>query len=558
MRFFAAQALGKLGVKEAVPALIAQRELSTDSDPFVRHAVVVSLAALADEKALLAAAGNESRAVRTVALLALSLQHSPEVARFLTDKNPQLVLEAARAIHDGPIPEALPKLAALADKRNLAEPLRRRALDANFLLGNADAARRLTKIAGDVKAPAASRLDALDALTVWNEPFHRDRVNGLWHPLPPSRDAKAPVASAARILPALMREPSEEMRVAAAEMAGGLHVTASEGFLLAVVEDRSLGGHTRAAALHALADMDSAKLADGIQFAVADTDKSLLEAARKLAAKVSPAEAVQLNAPVLDDGTVREKQAALATIGALPVPDADTVILAQLDHLAAGEIPPGLRLDLVEAAAQRNNPEIKRRLEEREAKLAQSKDPLAKWRDCLEGGNAKNGHEVFAEKAEAACMRCHKWKGEGGDVGPDLAKISKPHDREYILESIVDPNAKIAPGYDSVLLTLNSGDVVLGILNAEDANELTVTNTADGKRQKIKTADIKERAHAPSPMPPGLAEVLGKHDLRDIVEFLATGKTKDASFMRRVNRTRLAFPTDHQRASPVRACFVWV
>jgi len=179
---------------------------------------------------------------------------------------------------------------------------------------------------------------------------------------------------------------------------------------------------------------------------------------------------------------------------------------------------------LIEAAAHRDNPEIKRRLAERENKLAEDKDPMAKWRDCLEGGNAKHGHQVFAEKAEAACMRCHKWKGEGGDVGPDLAKISQPHNRDYILESIVDPNAKIAPGYDSVLLTLNSGDVLLGILNAENANELTITNIADGKRQTIKTADIKERAHAPSPMPPGLADVLGKHDLRDVVEFLAAGK----------------------------------
>ena len=125
-------------------------------------------------------------------------------------------------------------------------------------------------------------------------------------------------------------------------------------------------------------------------------------------------------------------------------------------------------------------------------------------------------------------MRCHKFKGVGGDVGPDLAKISKPGDRNYILESIVDPNAKIAPGYDSVLLTLNNGDVLLGVLNAEDAEEVTITNIADGKRQKIKTADIKERTHAPSPMPPGLADVLGKRDLRDVVEFLATGKTKDA------------------------------
>jgi len=229
---------------------------------------------------------------------------------------------------------------------------------------------------------------------------------------------------------------------------------------------------------------------------------------------------------VLDTGSLREKQTAIATIGELPVPEADTVILAQLDLLDAGKLPPALDLDVIEAAAKRHDPAIKHRLEEREAKLAQSKDPLAKWRDCLEGGNAKHGHEVFAEKAEAACMRCHKFKGEGGDVGPDLAKISRPKDRDYILESIVDPNAKIAPGYDSVVLTLNDGNVLLGVLNAESPDELTITNVVDGKRQTIKTADIKERAHAPSPMPPGLGEVLGKHDLRDVVEFLATGKTK--------------------------------
>ena len=108
---------------------------------------------------------------------------------------------------------------------------------------------------------------------------------------------------------------------------------------------------------------------------IADTDKILLAAARQLAAKVSPADAVTLNAPVLETGTLHEKQAAIATIGDLPVPEADKVILAQLDHLAAGQVPPALSLDLIEAASKRNNPEIKKRLQDRETKLAQSKDP---------------------------------------------------------------------------------------------------------------------------------------------------------------------------------------
>ena len=156
--------------------------------------------------------------------------------------------------------------------------------------------------------------------------------------------------------------------------------------------------------------------------------------------------------------------------------------------------------------------------------MLQNPDPLARWRDSLEGGNAKLGRVVFEEKAEAACMRCHKWKGQGGDVGPDLAKLSKPGDRLHLLESIVEPNAKIAPGYDNVLLTLNNGEMVAGLLNAENANDVTLINIADGKKQQIKTADIKERMRVPSAMPPGLGDVLGKRDLRDLVEFLAVGK----------------------------------
>jgi putative membrane-bound dehydrogenase-like protein len=524
VRFFAAQALGKLGVKEAVPALIALLKLNNDGDAYVRHACALALASLADEKALKAAADDNSAAVRAGVLLALRRQRSAEVARFLSDKSQQLALEAARAIHDGAIPAAWPQLAMLADKPGLAEPVRRRVVNASYLLGTAEAAQRLARIGSDPNSEADLRIDALQALGVWNEPFRRDRVIGLWRDLPATRDAQAALDAAGRILPALLREPSEPLRLAAVEMAGTLKLIAGESVLLGAVGDKSLGGTTRAAALRALAAMESPKLADAVKLAAGEKDKALLEAARQLAAKISPLDAVKLNAPLLEKGTTRDKQEALATIAAQPVLEADQIILAQLDRLAANQLPPALWLDLLEAAAQRDNPEIKRRLAEREAALARSNDPIARWRDCLEGGNAKLGREIFTEKAEAACMRCHKYKGEGGDVGPDLAKIAQVTDRIYLLESIIDPNAKIAPGYDNVLLTLHNGEMVAGILNLDGAEEVTLTGIADGKKQKIKTADIKERTHVPSAMPPGLADVLGKRGLRDVIEFLASGK----------------------------------
>jgi len=524
VRFFAAQALGKLNVKEAVPALLDLVKSNGDTDAFIRHAAAISLAALADEKTLKAAALDPSDAVRTGAFLALRRQGSREVARFLSDANPQLVLEAVRAIHDRPIADAWPQLAALAGKPGLPEPVSLRASNANYLLGSGEAARRLAKIASDSGADASARLQSIASLAIWNEPFHRDRITGLWRNLPTDRDAQGAMNAAAEILPALLRDPDDSIRLASARMAGSLKIAALEPVLLSLASDSNASGETRAAALQALSSIESRNLAAAVRSALTDQDKTLLGTARQLAAKASPELAVEVNAAMLGHGSIHEQQAAIATIAEQQVNAADKALLAQFDRYDSGQLPPALWLDLFEAAEHRSNPELKERFASIERKSAQAADPLAKWSECLQGGNAKTGRQIFSEMAEAACMRCHKVKGEGGDVGPDLAGIGQRHDRPYILQSIVDPNAVIAPGYDNVVLTLQNGDIVAGILNSETGDEMVVTSVADGKKQQLKKSSVKERINAPSAMPPGLADVLGKRNLRDVIEYLATVK----------------------------------
>ena len=268
VRFFAAQALGKLNVIDAVPALWELVKSNADSDAYIRHAASVSLAALADEKALLVSARDPSDAVRTAALLALRRQGSKEVARFLSDANPQLVLEAVRAIHDRPIVGAWPALAALAGQAGLPDPISLRATNANYLLGSAEAARRLAKIASDSGADAALRLRSIESLAIWNEPFHRDRITGLWRELPKGRDAQGAVSAAAEILPALLKDPDDSLRLASAQMAGALKVVALEPVLLALAFDSSASGETRAAALEALSSIDSPHLGEAVRAAL--------------------------------------------------------------------------------------------------------------------------------------------------------------------------------------------------------------------------------------------------------------------------------------------------
>ncbi|MCB1276222.1 PVC-type heme-binding CxxCH protein [Prosthecobacter sp.] len=62
-------------------------------------------------------------------------------------------------------------------------------------------------------------------------------------------------------------------------------------------------------------------------------------------------------------------------------------------------------------------------------------------------GDAKRGEKIFWEHPVAACKNCHMLKGQGSAVGPALDGIAGRKDEAYILESLINPNAKLAEGY---------------------------------------------------------------------------------------------------------------
>jgi quinoprotein glucose dehydrogenase len=179
-------------------------------------------------------------------------------------------------------------------------------------------------------------------------------------------------------------------------------------------------------------------------------------------------------------------------------------------------------LDLIDAAAKRSSSVVKDKLAAYKASKAKD-DPLSDYEECMYGGDAALGKTIFFDRPDVQCMRCHKIEGQGGDVGPDLSHISAQKDRHYLLESIVTPNKQIAQGYDSVMLVLNDGDSASGVLKSETADKV-VLQGADGNFVTVKTSDIKSRQKALSPMPEGLAQILTRQELRNLVEFLSTKK----------------------------------
>jgi quinoprotein glucose dehydrogenase len=453
------------------------------------------------------------------------------IAQFLGDQEPQLVLEAARAIHDVPVEAAMKTLAERIEKRSAGsadeyDALFRRILNANFRLGKAGNAAALAKYAGREDVPEHLRVEAIAMLGNWEKPSPRDRVLGNWRPLAP-RDMDVAAAALRKELAAVFRGPSA-VRRAAGSVAAKLGIREVIPELRATVTDTSLDAATRVAALEAVATLKGSRLDEVVREALADREPALRNAARKALATARPAEAVKPLEAALESGELIEKQAALTTLATLNDARADNVLITWLEKLAAGDAPAELGLDVVLAAQDRltgKRSSAAEKLSERLAKIApliESAD-AASYRLCLVGGDEARGKDIFFEKIAVSCVRCHKIGDNGGDVGPDLSKTGREKTREYLLEALVEPNKAIAKGFETVVVTLDDGREHVGIVKAETDDELVLV-TADVKTITVDKKTIEERTTGPSAMPNDLVKHLTLRELRDLIEFLANQK----------------------------------
>jgi mono/diheme cytochrome c family protein len=68
-------------------------------------------------------------------------------------------------------------------------------------------------------------------------------------------------------------------------------------------------------------------------------------------------------------------------------------------------------------------------------------------------GDPGAGKEIFTTTASPPCASCHTFKAAGSTatVGPDLDEVLKGKDAQFIVESITNPSAEIAPGYQDIM-----------------------------------------------------------------------------------------------------------
>ena len=530
VRFFAALGVGRFPQISAAKrdatarVLIALLKSNADQDAYLRHAVIVGLMGCASMDTLIKMAGDESASVRMAACLTMRRLHLPEIARLLNDADPRIVLEAARAINDEAINVALPQLASLSATPGLlassqSTPTLRRVINAHFRLGGPDNAAALGGYAANRKLPESIRAEAVASLADWAMPPARDKIAGLYRPLP-VRPAAIAATALRPLLNDLLTANSEAIQIATIQAVIKLELREAGGTLADLVRDPKSKGTVRLEALKALASLNDSRLPDVVKIAATDSDANLRKEAASLQTKLNPGNALAQLIQALTSGSVAEQQAALVALGSQS--GADTVLARQLDILLAGKLRRELELDLLEAATKRGTPGLKSRIDRFNASR-DPKDKLAAYRESLYGGDAATGKRIFYERQEVACFRCHKIQGEGGEVGPDLSGIGSRKPREYLLESIVSPNAQIAAGFENVVVTLKNGASYAGQLKVETDAELTINAGEDGL-VKVKKTDVKSRERGLSSMLEELGNVLTRRELRDVVEFLAASK----------------------------------
>jgi len=528
VRFHAAMAVGKTQDMRFFLNILKMLEENANGDAYLRNTGAFGISHMYYLKLPANLSLDASRAVRLAAVVAIrdiaqssvrvtSPTHAypslPDLgdglALFLSDSDPAVVAEAARALYQDPFTN-LPALARLLEtKPDARESAIRRSISAHRRVGDDASLVRLAKFATST-APAPLRQVALDALASLKSTEPLDSVDGRYAPLKPLTVAPDTVSEIVLLLKPLETDDTLSKSVSAVPDAIGSKQDPTA--LTKQALDSELYPDQRFAALLHLKDSGQPNWTDTAATMLTQ-DIPILRPS--LAAELRHEKRDLVLNYIINVGPksshLSERQADISILGSMAAKEQLTALLADL---SAGKLDPALQLEGLESAGSLQLDE----LHEVEAKLA-AKSALGKWSYALAGGNSDHGKQIFESNLAANCAACHRMGAEGSNVGPPLTQIGKKG-RDYILESLINPQAKIAPGYGMMTVTKKDGTTLAGAPKAEAANSLTILQP-DGKEIVVSRADIASQTPAISVMPP-MGEILKPAELRDLVDYLGT------------------------------------
>ncbi len=180
-------------------------------------------------------------------------------------------------------------------------------------------------------------------------------------------------------------------------------------------------------------------------------------------------------------------------------------------------------LDIVRQLALHHDPEIQQAIDKHwktllaAAPTEEKEKEMARIKSVLQSGGGDAGKGKF--HFTARCAICHQLFGEGGTLGPDLTGYERSN-ADFWLENLFNPSLEIREGYGAYIVRLKNGQILTGLMDAQDASGIVIKDMA-GNKTAAKQADIESLEASPvSLMPEALTTGMNEEDLRDFFSYL--------------------------------------
>ncbi len=136
-------------------------------------------------------------------------------------------------------------------------------------------------------------------------------------------------------------------------------------------------------------------------------------------------------------------------------------------------------------------------------------------------GNASAGKAMV--EGTGGCLSCHRIKGRGSRVAPDLSDVGAARAADSLYRSLTDPTSGMMPINRPVRITMRDGRTINGRRLNEDTYTVQVIDEKE-RLHSLAKSDMKAFVvESKSPMPP-YAGKLTQEELSDVIAYLLTLK----------------------------------
>jgi putative membrane-bound dehydrogenase-like protein len=132
-------------------------------------------------------------------------------------------------------------------------------------------------------------------------------------------------------------------------------------------------------------------------------------------------------------------------------------------------------------------------------------------------GKPELGKPIFVKH----CAACHKFRGDGSPVGPDLAALSNKT-RANLLVALLDPSRAVEAKYLEFTVSLANGKQHTGMIASESTNSIAFVGQ-NAKTTTVLRRDIEQiSTQSKSFMPEGIEKVISAENMDHLIAYIRT------------------------------------